>query len=133
MVLFLCVFRDPAVNIPVGPVEGQGCDGYVAVVVGVGVQGVIVAVCPDWFAGGAVKIVSDGNIYWSPLKHHTVGGVIRDNRAKVLFRSTTLEEWQKETGWDKTSRHVDPQFMDYEKGDFRLKPGSPAKGKGATL
>ena len=79
------------------------------------------------------KIVSDGNIYWSPLKHHTVGGVIRDNRAKVLFRSTTLEEWQKETGWDKTSRHVDPQFMDYEKGDFRLKPGSPAKGKGATL
>ena len=79
------------------------------------------------------KVVSDGNIYWSPVKEHPAGGVIRDNRAKVLFASRTLEEWQKKTGMDKNSRHIDPQLLDYTKGDFRLKPGSPAKGKGASL
>ena len=79
------------------------------------------------------KVVSDGNIYWSPVKEHPAGGVIRDKRAKVLFASRTLEEWQKKTGMDKNSRHIDPQLLDYNKGDFRLKPGSPAKGKGASL
>lgn len=79
------------------------------------------------------RVVSDGNIYWSPIKEHPVGGVIRDNRAKVLFRSQTLKEWQKKTRWDRNSLHIDPQFVDYKGGDFRLKPGSPAKGKGAVL
>ncbi len=78
------------------------------------------------------RVVSDGNIFWSPYKHHPAGGRIRDHRAQVLFSSLTLEEWQKKTGWDKTSRHIDPQFADYKNGDFRLKPGSPAKGKGAA-
>lgn len=79
------------------------------------------------------KIVSDGNVYWSSVKGHPAGGVIRDKRAKVLFRSQTLEEWQKKTGMDKKSISADPLFVDYQKGDFRLKPGSPAKGKGANL
>ena len=79
------------------------------------------------------KIVSDGNVFWSPLKVHPVGGTIRNSGAKVLFTSKTLKEWQEKTGWDKNSMHIDPQFMDYKKGDFRLKPGSPAKGKGAVL
>ena len=79
------------------------------------------------------NIVSDGNVYWSPYKYHTVGGRIRDKKSKVLFASTTLAEWQKYSGQDKTSIHADPMFVDYEKGDFRLKPGSPAKGKGASL
>ena len=79
------------------------------------------------------KIVSEGNVFWSPVKAHPTGGWIRDSKAKTLVRSTTLKEWQKLSGMDKTSIHADPLFVDYKKGDFRLKPGSPAKGKGATL
>ena len=79
------------------------------------------------------KIISDGNVYWSSVKEHPAGGVIRDKRAKVLFRSQTLEEWQKKTGMDKKSICADPLFVDYQKGDFRLKAGSPARGKGAIL
>ena len=79
------------------------------------------------------KIVSEGNVFWSPVKEHPTGGWIRDGKAKTLINSKTLEEWQKRSGMDKTSIHADPMFVDYKKGDFRLKPGSPAKGKGATL
>ncbi len=79
------------------------------------------------------KIVSDGNVFFSPFKHHPVGGWIRDGKAKTLKRSTTLKEWQTLSGMDKNSIHADPMFVDYAKKDFRLKPGSPAKGKGATL
>ena len=79
------------------------------------------------------KIVSDGNVFWSPVKGHPVGGTIHDFAGKVLKASKTLEEWQKISGMDKNSIHADPMFVDYEKGDFRLKGGSPAKGKGADL
>ena len=79
------------------------------------------------------KIVSDGNVFWSPVKEHPTGGWIRDMKAKTLVRSQTLEEWRKLSGMDKHSIHADPMFVDSAKGDFRLKPGSPAKGKGASL
>ena len=79
------------------------------------------------------KIVSDGNVFWSPVKEHLVGGTIRNATGKVLKQSRTLEEWQKISGMDKNSIHADPMFVDYEKGDFRLREGSPAKGKGAVL
>ena len=79
------------------------------------------------------KIVSDGNVFWSPVKEHPVGGTIHNIAAKILKGSKTLEEWQKVSGMDKHSIHADPMFVDYEKGDFRLKPGSPAQGKGAVL
>ena len=72
-------------------------------------------------------------MFWSPVKEHPVGGTIHNFSAKVLKTSKTLEEWQKISGMDKNSIHADPMFVDYEKGDFRLKEGSPAKGKGATL
>jgi hypothetical protein len=37
----------------------------------------------------------------------------------------TLDQWQ-DLGYDKHSVFADPQFVDPEKGDYRLKPGSPA-------
>ena len=79
------------------------------------------------------NIVSDGNVYWSPVKGHPAGGRIRNKAGKVTHSSKTIEEWQKLSGMDKTSICADPMFVDYAKGDFRLKPGSPAKGKGASL
>ena len=79
------------------------------------------------------KIISEGNVFWSPVKEHPVGGRIRDHRGYILKESKTLEEWQKISGLDKTSIHADPMFVDYAKGDFRLKPGSPAKNKGARF
>ena len=79
------------------------------------------------------KIVSEGNVFWSPHPHHPAGGRFRDGKGRILKDAKTLEEWRKISGLDKTSIHADPMFVDYKKGDFRLKPGSPAKGKGATL
>ena len=79
------------------------------------------------------NVVSEGNVFWSPYDYHPVGGSIRDKAGKVTLSSKTLEEWQKGSGMDKTSIHADPMFVDYKNGDFRLKPGSPAKGKGAAL
>jgi len=79
------------------------------------------------------KIVSDGNVFWSPVEKHPVGGTIHDIKSNILKASKTLEEWQKVSGMDKNSIHADPMFVDYKNGDFRLKEGSPAKGKGADL
>ena len=79
------------------------------------------------------KIVSEGNVFWSPLKEHPIGGRIRDAKIKVVVDAKNLKEWQALSGLDKTSIHADPGFVNYAKGDFRLKPGSPAKGKGASL
>ncbi|MBQ9335935.1 MAG: right-handed parallel beta-helix repeat-containing protein [Lentisphaeria bacterium] len=85
------------------------------------------------FSNIAGKVVCDRNVFWSPFKEHPIGGVIRDQNAKVLKRSRTLKEWQELTGYDLNSLHADPLFENCEKGDFRLKTDSPAKGKGAVL
>ena len=79
------------------------------------------------------KIHSDGNVFWSPLKHQYMGGEFSDLARKRLSISKTLKEWQQQTGMDKNSIHADPLFADIDKGDFRLKPDSPAKGKGALV
>lgn len=79
------------------------------------------------------KIVSDRNVFWSPVEKHPVGGMICNIRSHILKSSKTLEEWQQVSGMDQNSIHADPMFVDYKNGDFRLKEGSPAKGKGATL
>ena len=37
----------------------------------------------------------------------------------------TLDQWQ-DLGFDKHSLFADPEFVDIERGDYRLKPSSPA-------
>ena len=60
-----------------------------------------------------VKVKMDNNCYWNS------GG------ADIDFAGTDIEKWH-ELGRDKNSIIADPMFVDPEKNDFRLKPGSPA-------
>ena len=70
----------------------------------------------------------DYNVYYHPdPKVFTAGPpfrIYRYSKQEKNFRS--LEAWQKDMGWDAHSRLVDPGFVNAAKGDFRLKPDSPA-------
>ena len=79
------------------------------------------------------RVKSDGNIFYSPYKKHGTGGIVRDRSSRVLFATRTLQQWQERTRLDKQSRVCDPLFEDYAQGNFKLKPNSPASGKGAVL
>ncbi len=56
----------------------------------------------------------DGNVYWH------AGGAER-----LRFYRSSFAEWQK-LGLDRASRIADPQFVDVQAHDFRLRDGSPA-------
>ena len=61
-----------------------------------------------------VRVNMDKNCYWDSAG------------TDVTLVGKKLEDWQKETGRDKNSIIADPLFVDPKKGDFRLKPNSPA-------
>ncbi|MBN2641664.1 MAG: right-handed parallel beta-helix repeat-containing protein [Victivallales bacterium] len=82
-----------------------------------------------FFDVGKCKITSDYNLVFSTTSQHRFGEV-KDIRSRPLVSGVDLAEWRKLTGHDGNSIQADPLFMDYKKGDFRLKPGSPAIGKG---
>jgi hypothetical protein len=65
----------------------------------------------NWTNG---KFRLDYNLYW--------------NAGKQLFNfaGKSLDEWRK-SGQDQNSIIADPLFVDPDKGDFRLRPGSPAE------
>ena len=59
----------------------------------------------------------DRNLYWNA------------SGKPVFFGTMSLAEWRA-TGQDRDSRVADPMFLAPEKGDFRLRPGSPAADVG---
>ena len=59
------------------------------------------------------SIQTDNNLYWTT------------DRANICFGKLSLREWQAQ-GLDRHSLIADPQFLDPQHGDFRLKAGSPA-------
>ncbi|MFH1267402.1 MAG: right-handed parallel beta-helix repeat-containing protein, partial [Planctomycetota bacterium] len=61
----------------------------------------------------------DHNLYW-----HAGGKPV------TFPGGLTLDKWQQERGQDKNSVIADPGFVDPQKGDFSLKPDSPALAVG---
>jgi hypothetical protein len=59
------------------------------------------------------KFTVDHNLYW------------REGDGELKFGRRTLAEWRG-LGFDKESIVADPLFVNAQKGDFHLKPGSPA-------
>lgn len=69
---------------------------------------------PGRKASSVKDLVFGSNLWWSP-----------DPVGKDAFNYGTFEDWRK-SGMDEGSVFADPLFRDWEHGDWRLKPGSPA-------
>ncbi|MCX7825431.1 MAG: right-handed parallel beta-helix repeat-containing protein, partial [Verrucomicrobiae bacterium] len=84
---------------------------------------------------GNIGVSSTGQItsdHYSPLKCKTEfrRNLYWDTSGKEpLFSGVSFAEWQR-SGRDRDSRIADPQFYDAARGDFRLKPTSPALAMG---
>ena len=73
-----------------------------------------------WGKPGAAKnLPADCNVYWC------AGGAVGD----TAFKGVSWETWQK-GGADAHGVIADPLFVDPAKGDWRLKPDSPALARG---
>jgi hypothetical protein len=82
------------------------------------------------------ELYSDYNLFYSQVTNHQRIAVMTDAIRVPVLVGDTLETWQAQTQQDMHSFRADPLFVDYAKGDFRLRPDSPAIGagrNGATL
>ena len=88
------------------------------------------------FRGDVKEFASDRNLYYSPYEHQKrIATYQRDGRRTVGV-CEDLASWREKTGNDRHGLWADPRFVDWRTGDFRLRPGSPAIGRGeggATL
>ncbi|MBE0537279.1 MAG: right-handed parallel beta-helix repeat-containing protein [Phycisphaerae bacterium] len=78
---------------------------------------------------GGVRGEKDGK----PTQHYELGPNLywhNSGKQDIFPGSKTLAQWQAETGQDTGSLAADPLFESPEKGDFRLKPNSPAEKVG---
>jgi hypothetical protein len=72
-----------------------------------------------WVMNLKAKVRSDHNLFWFPPGFKSTIGKLPDTD-----RVVTLAEWQRATGLDAHSVMDRPEFVDPERGDFRLAPGS---------
>ncbi|MCK5802459.1 MAG: right-handed parallel beta-helix repeat-containing protein, partial [Lentisphaeria bacterium] len=63
---------------------------------------------------------------WLDDKHRSNRNLYYRMDGEVDFEGMNLAEWRTKTGQDTDSVVADPQFVDPEKGDFRLRASSPA-------
>jgi hypothetical protein len=75
----------------------------------------------------AVEI--DYNLYHTSDPKLKVGLVL-DGNPEPVYVGDTLASWQRLSGLDAHSIDADPQLVDPDNRDFRLRPGSPAIGAG---
>jgi hypothetical protein len=102
--------------------------------------GVSLEACPRHFyhavqcpLEGPLMEEIDHNLFWSDRGEFracvTPGHLGKRRGNETETEVLTLEAWQ-ELGYDKHSVFADPMFEDEAKGDFRLKPDSPAHALG---
>lgn len=75
-----------------------------------------------------IVLYDQGNLLgsnWSGENFHLNRNLYWREDGEVNFQGASLEEWQSR-GQDIDSRVADPMFVDPRRGDFRLRPGSPA-------
>jgi hypothetical protein len=89
-----------------------------------------------WLQGDAKNIFSDYNLFFAPDARRHIIARFHDRDSNQAALGRDLAEWQKLTGHDRHSLAANPLFDlmtdgNLEaKGDFSLKPGSPALGAG---
>jgi len=77
-----------------------------------------------------LELTSDYNLWGEMVKKTQVAYVYSTNILDLAITGHDLAEWRKNSGQDAHSLQTDPLFTSPGKGDFRLKPGSPAIGAG---